>query len=67
VDYNYERFDTYVEQGIEGREFAAFGDHLHAGYAAPDFTVVRLDDGGTECLSDRWRRRPVVMEFGSYT
>jgi hypothetical protein len=67
VDYNYQRFDAYVEDGGERKEFAAFPDHLHAGSAAPDAMLARLDDGATERLSNRWRRHAVVVEFGSYT
>ena len=67
MTYNYEHFDDCVADGSEAREFAAFPDHLHVGDPAPDATVMRLDDGRTERLSDRWRRRMVVAEFGSFT
>lgn len=66
-DYNYERFDAYVESGAEADEFAAFPSHLHAGDSAPDATVTRLDDVAAVRLSDLWRGSMVVMEFGSYT
>ncbi len=65
--YNYENFDAYVADGTEAREFAAFPDHLHAGAAAPDASLTRLEDGGTARLSERWQQRMVVLEFGSYT
>jgi hypothetical protein len=29
--------------------------------------VTVLDDGRLERLSDRWRSRPLVIEFGSFT
>ena len=67
MTYNYEHFDQCVEDGSEAREFAAFRDHLHVGGPAPDAAATRLDDGHREQLSDRWRRRAVVMEFGSFT
>ncbi len=35
AEYNYERFDLYVENGEEEREFAAFPNMLHAGERAP--------------------------------
>lgn len=67
VTYNYERFDEYVASGDEQREFAAFPSHLHAGESAPEITGVRLEDGATVQLSQDWARRPVVVEFGSFT
>ncbi len=65
--YNYERFDRYVEDGREAREFAAFPNHLHAGDAAPEISGLLLDDNTDLALSDIWRRRTVVVEFGSFT
>jgi hypothetical protein len=65
--YNYEHFDTYVEGGAELAEFAAFPNHLHVGAPAPDASLTRLDDRDTVRLSDRWRTRTLVMEFGSFT
>lgn len=56
-----------VAAGEDSREFAAFPDHLHAGQQAPDAALTALDDGTTVRLSDRWRSRPVVIEFGSFT
>jgi hypothetical protein len=34
--YNYERFDEYVESGVDEREFGAFPNMLHAGERTPD-------------------------------
>lgn len=65
--YNYPRFDDYVEHGPEREEFAAFANGLHAGDAAPSFAVTRLDDGERLEVSELWRSRDVVMEFGSFT
>ncbi len=65
--YNYERFDDYVEKGAEQQEFAAFPGVLHAGDRAPDITGTLLDDGERVALSSIWRRRTVVVEFGSFT
>jgi hypothetical protein len=64
--YNYERFDVYVESGEDGREFGAFPNMLHAGERAPDGELALLD-GGTVCLSELWRQRGLVLEFGSFT
>jgi hypothetical protein len=65
--YNYVHFDEYVESGAAEREFSAFAGRLHAGEQPPDFTATRLDDGAAVRLSDWWRDRTVVVEFGSFT
>ena len=64
--YNYERFDDYVVNGAEERDFGAFPNLLHAGDAAPEITGVVLD-GQQLSLSQVWSRQPVVVEFGSFT
>lgn len=66
-DYNYERFDTYVADGGEEREFAAFPNHLHAGDPAPEISGLLLNERNHLALSEIWRRRTVVVEFGSFT
>jgi len=64
--YNYEHFDAYVAAGEDEREFGAFPNALHAGEKAPDGELTLL--GGARLrLSDVWRRRGVVLEFGSFT
>jgi hypothetical protein len=64
--YNYERFDEYVESGTDEREFGAFPNMLHAGERAPDGELQRL--GGERVrLSELWRERGIVLEFGSFT
>ena len=64
--YNYEHFDTYVESGEDEREFSAFPNVLHAGERAPDGEVTVL--GGERVpLSELWRQKGVVLEFGSFT
>ena len=65
-DYNYERFDAYVERGEEEREFGAFPNMLHAGERAPDGELQLLEDGRAG-LSELWRDNGVVLEFGSFT
>ena len=65
-DYNYERFDEYVESGVDEREFGAFPNMLHAGERAPDGELMLLD-GERVRLSELWVERAVVLEFGSFT
>ena len=64
--YNYARFDAYVESGQDEREFAVFPNMLHAGERAPDGELALLE-GGTVRLSELWRERALVLEFGSFT
>jgi hypothetical protein len=64
--YNYERFDEYVESGEDEREFGAFPGMLHAGERAPDGELQVLDEDRVR-LSDLWRERGIVLEFGSFT
>ena len=64
--YNYERFDEYVSSGVDEREFGAFPNMLHAGERAPD-GELQLLDGELVRLSELWRERGIVLEFGSFT
>ena len=64
--YNYERFDAYVESGEDELEFGTFPNVLHAGERAPDGELTLLD-GVRVRLSELWRQRAVVLEFGSFT
>ncbi len=58
--YNYSTF--------EGQEdFAGFRTLLQVGSRAPDFPAILLSTGETVELSDYWRERDVVIEFGSHT
>lgn len=65
--YNYPRFDEHVELGEDQVAFGAFGGNLHVGRPAPSFGVTPLDGGDRFDISDLWRQRDVVMEFGSFT
>ena len=67
MSYNYQRFDEYVAAGREHDDFAAFAKLLHAGAGAPEIRGTLLDDGSPMQLSDVWRRRTTVVEFGSFT
>jgi hypothetical protein len=46
---------------------SARAGHLAVGDAAPDFALPTTDRSRTVKLSEEWRRRPVVLIFGSYT
>lgn len=65
--YNYATFDGYVATGADTREFAAWPNLLHVGAEAPDIVATSLDSGERIALSSLWRRRSVVVEFGSFT
>jgi hypothetical protein len=65
-DYNYERFDAYVERGEEEQEFGAFPGLLRAGERAPEGELRQID-GERVRLSELWRSNGVVLEFGSFT
>ncbi|MDR2985298.1 MAG: hypothetical protein LBV34_10700 [Nocardiopsaceae bacterium] len=65
--YNYPRFDEYVAAGGDLADEGAFRATAWAGQQAPDFTLPRLSDGADVRLSDLWRLKPLVMEFGSFT
>lgn len=65
--YNYIYFDRHVAAGADEQDEAAFRVSPRAGEQAEDFTLTRLDDGAQVNLSDLWRSKPLVMEFGSFT
>jgi hypothetical protein len=65
--YNYEHFDEHIGEGGEHTALAAFRESLHAGQRAMDADLTRLDDGAQVRLSDLWRSKPLVVEFGSFT
>jgi hypothetical protein len=65
--YNYMYFDQHVASGADTQDEAAFRAAFRAGDLAEDFTLTRLDDGARVNLSDLWRSKPLVMEFGSFT
>jgi hypothetical protein len=71
--YNYTYFDEHVAAGADADDEAAFRASYRAGEQAGDFALAQLDDGadGSDSaqvkLSDLWRSKPLVMEFGSFT
>lgn len=62
-DYNYADFIMKREIPL----FERFRERLHVGDGAPDFELLRLDDGRQVRLSDHWSDGPLVIEFGSFT
>ncbi len=58
--YNYAVFD-----GSEN--FLDFRTMLHVGSPAPDFEATLLETGQPVRLSEHWRGRDVLLEFGSLT
>jgi hypothetical protein len=46
---------------------SARGGHLQVGDPAPDFTLPVLHGDSAVTLSEEYRKRPVVLVFGSYT
>ena len=65
--YNYSHFDDYVAAGNDAADEAAFREAPRAGERAPDFALPRLGDGALIRLSELWRTKPLVLEFGSFT
>ncbi len=62
-DYNYADFIMKREVPL----FERFRERMHVGEIAPDFELLRLDDGRRVRLSEHWTDGPVVIEFGSFT
>jgi hypothetical protein len=58
--YNYTEF-------VGSEDFLAFRTILQVGSPAPDFTATLLESGQPVRLSDYWRQRDVLIEFGSLT
>lgn len=60
ITYNY---TTFEGQG----DFENFPLGPRVGSSAPDINAVLLETGQTVHLSDYWRERDALVEFGSYT
>jgi len=58
--YNYERF-------VGDDDFESFRACLPVGSRAPDGVVLDARNGAAGNLSNYWRGRDVVIEFGSLT
>ena len=56
-------YTTFEGQG----DFDSFPSGPHVGSPAPDFSAVLLETGQLVRLSDYWRERDVLVEFGSFT
>ena len=60
--------DRYNYRAFEGTDdFLAFRTALPVGSAAPDFAATLAEDGRAVRLSDYWRGRDLLVEFGSLT
>lgn len=60
--------DAYNYNVFEGQgDYEAFPTPWHALSSAPDGSAILLDTGQPVHLSDYWRERDVLIEFGSYT
>jgi hypothetical protein len=79
-NYNYERFDAYVSNGEDEREFGAFPNMLHVGERAPDGKLQLLDGervslshgdrvcaGGADLGRARPRRPSVDVATSAYS
>jgi hypothetical protein len=63
-----ERIQEYNYSTFEGKEdFLAFRRIAQVGTAAPDFVVTDARTGRRHLLSERWRNRDLLIEFGSLT
>jgi hypothetical protein len=60
--YNYATFEASEEAVFPG-----FRNALPVGSAAPDVSVTVADSSQSAHLSDFWRGRDLVIEFGSLT
>ena len=58
---------AYVMVPFETMWTRARAGRLHAGDAAPDFSLTKLDKSATVQLSALAAHQPVVLVFGSYT
>jgi hypothetical protein len=58
---------AYVVVPFETMWMRARSGTLHAGDAAPDFSLTKLDKTATVQLSSLTAQQPVVLVFGSYT
>lgn len=61
--YNYEHFPSDMDDPL----FARFPSVLRVGERAPDGLVVDLSSGEPRALSQHWRDKPLMLEFGSAT
>ncbi len=75
-DYDRDKVDEVVLASYNYTVFEGQGDHeafpspYRAGSAAPDFPAILLETREQVKqvhLSDYWRERDVLIEFGSYT
>jgi hypothetical protein len=65
--YNYAHFDEHVAEGADQVAFESFRHVMPVGQRGVDVELTRLDDEAPVWLSELWRPRPLVVEFGSFT
>lgn len=63
-DYNYRHF--LLDEAEQAR-FAAFRSFMHAGDPAPDGELVDARSRERVGLSSLWKRKHLILEFGSFT
>ena len=63
IDPSIYNYTTFEGQG----DFESFPLGPRIGSLAPDFPAVLLETGEVVRLSDYWRERDVLVEFGSFT
>ncbi len=65
---DHSELESYNYSVFEGKEdFVGFRTSLQVGSMAPDFCVTLLETGQSVRLSDYWRERDVLVEFGALT
>lgn len=58
---------NYAEFALSGSEFLDFRTILPVGAKAPDLTLTDLDSGQIVQLSEYWKDKDLLVEFGSLT
>ncbi|MCO4747365.1 MAG: hypothetical protein KC912_21375 [Proteobacteria bacterium] len=61
--YNYETFPLDLDEAL----FNGFREAIHLGDKAPDGVLVDANTGAETSLKKIRAKRPVVIEFGSYS
>ena len=65
---DHSEIESYNYSVFEGKEdFVGFRTSLQVGSIVPDFGATLLETGQAVRLSDYWRERDVLVEFGALT
>ena len=59
--------EAYNYSDFVGSDFFPFRTHLPVGSPAPDVQATLLDTGRLVQLSDYWKKKDLLIEFGSFT